>query len=54
MLYNLIQLVGEKACLCTVLLMDKDNAKVFCSKVFDLEEEFYCLESYLTYIINEE
>jgi hypothetical protein len=34
--------------------MDKDNAKVFCSKVFDLEEEFYCLESYLTYIINEE
>jgi nuclear pore complex protein Nup133 len=39
-----------------VLLMDKDNVEMFYSKVFFfyLKEVFYCLESYLTYIINEE
>ncbi|KAF8380785.1 hypothetical protein HHK36_028279 [Tetracentron sinense] len=37
-LWDLIQLVGEKACRNTVLLMDRDYAEVFYSKVSDLEE----------------
>ncbi|KAJ6338701.1 hypothetical protein OIU76_008208 [Salix suchowensis] len=53
-LWDLIQLVGERARCNTVLLMDRDNAEVFYSKVSDLEEVFYCLYSYLAYIINEE
>ena len=53
-LWDLIQLVGERARRNTVLLMDRDNAEVFYSKVSDLEEVFYCLHSYLTYLINEE
>lgn len=53
-LWDLIQLVGERARCNTVLLMDRDNAEVFYSKVSDLEEVFYCLHSYLTYLINEE
>ncbi|CAK7349111.1 unnamed protein product [Dovyalis caffra] len=53
-LWDLIQVVGERARRNTVLLMDRDNAEVFYSKVSDLEEVFYCLDSYLAYIINEE
>ncbi|KAJ0052167.1 hypothetical protein Pint_01861 [Pistacia integerrima] len=51
-LWDLIQLVGEKARRSTVLLMDRDNAEVFYSKVSDLEEVFYCLDRQLQYVIS--
>ncbi|KAL0445240.1 UNVERIFIED_CONTAM: Nuclear pore complex protein [Sesamum latifolium] len=51
-LWDLIQLVGEKARRNTVLLMDRDNAEVFYSKVSDLEEVFRCLERQLDYVIS--
>lgn len=50
-LWNLIQLVGEKARRNTVLLMDRDNTEVFYSKVSDIEELFYCFSHHLEYII---
>ncbi|KAJ4839202.1 hypothetical protein Tsubulata_048013 [Turnera subulata] len=53
-LWDLIQLIGEKARRNTVLLMDRDNAEVFYSKVSDLEEVFCCLDKHLKYIISEE
>lgn len=53
-LWNLIQLVGEKARRNTVLLMDRDNAEVFYSKVSDVEELFSCLSHHLQYIISGE
>lgn len=53
-LWDLIQLVGERARRSTVLLMDRDNAEVFYSKVSDLEEVFYCLDRQLEYIISTE
>ncbi|KAI3969523.1 hypothetical protein MKX01_020084 [Papaver californicum] len=51
-LWDLIQLVGERARRNTVLLMDRDNAEVFYSKVSDLEQVFYCLTDLLEYIIS--
>ncbi|XP_052207407.1 nuclear pore complex protein NUP133 [Diospyros lotus] len=53
-LWDLIQLVGEHARRCTVLLMDRDNAEVFYSRVSDLEELFYCLDKQLGYLIRTE
>lgn len=53
-LWDLIQLVGEKLRRNTVLLMDRDNAEVFYSKVSELEEVFICLDRHLEYIITEE
>lgn len=53
-LWDLIQLVGERARRNTVLLMDRDNAEVFYSKVSDLEELFYCLDKQFGYIISTE
>ncbi|CAN0897487.1 Nuclear pore complex protein NUP133 [Linum grandiflorum] len=53
-LWDLIQLVGERARRNTVLLMDRDNAEVFFSKVSDLEELFHCLDRHLEYILNED
>lgn len=53
-LWDLIQLVGERARRSTVLLMDRDNAEVFYSKVSDLEEVFHCLERHLYFVINGE
>lgn len=53
-LWDLIQLVGERARRSTVLLMDRDNAEVFYSKVSDLEEVFYCLDRQLECIISME
>lgn len=53
-IWDLIQLVGEKARQNTVLLMDRDNAEVFYSKVSELEEVFHCLERKLNLIISEE
>lgn len=53
-LWDLIQLVGDKSRRNTVLLMDRDNAEVFYSKISDLEEVFYCLSNHLQYIIKEE
>ncbi|CAI0383867.1 unnamed protein product [Linum tenue] len=53
-LWDLIQLVGERARRNTVLLMDRDNAEVFFSKVSDLEELFYCLDLHLDYILNDD
>ncbi|KAF8414232.1 hypothetical protein HHK36_002232 [Tetracentron sinense] len=53
-LWDLIQLVGEKARRNTVLLMDRDNAEVFYSKVSDLEEVFYCLDRQLEHLISGE
>ncbi|OWM79754.1 hypothetical protein CDL15_Pgr023166 [Punica granatum] len=53
-LWDLIQLVGERARRNTVLLMDRDNAEVFYSKVSDLEEVFYCLEMQLDYLVGVE
>lgn len=53
-LWDVIQLVGEKARRNAVLLMDRDNAEVFYSRVSDLEELFYCLSHNLHYIIDRE
>uniref|UniRef100_A0A453IKJ9 Uncharacterized protein n=1 Tax=Aegilops tauschii subsp. strangulata TaxID=200361 RepID=A0A453IKJ9_AEGTS len=53
-LWILIQLVGEKARRNTVLLMDRDNAEVFYSRVSDIEDLFYCLSHQLRYIITGE
>lgn len=53
-LWDLIQLVGERARRNTVLLMDRDNAEVFYSKVSELEEVFNCLDRHLEYIITME
>lgn len=53
-LWDLIQLVGERARRNTVLLMDRDNAEVFYSKVSDIEEMFYCLDRQLEYLISAE
>ncbi|XP_073123985.1 nuclear pore complex protein NUP133 [Henckelia pumila] len=53
-LWDLIQLVGERARRSTVLLMDRDNAEVFYSKVSDLEEIFHCLERQLNFVISGE
>lgn len=53
-LWDLIQMVGERARRNTVLLMDRDNAEVFYSKISDLEEVFYCLNKHLDYIISVE
>ncbi|XP_038713797.1 nuclear pore complex protein NUP133 isoform X1 [Tripterygium wilfordii] len=50
-LWDLIQLVGEKARQNTVLLMDRDNAEVFYSKIADLEEVFSCLDRHLEYAV---
>lgn len=49
---DLIQMVGERARRNTVLLMDRDNAEVFYSKVSDLEEVFYCLDKQLDYLVS--
>ncbi|XP_021724504.1 nuclear pore complex protein NUP133-like [Chenopodium quinoa] len=51
-LWDLIQIVGERARRNTVLLMDRDNAEVFYSKISNLEEVFYCLDRHLDHIIN--
>lgn len=53
-LWDLVQLVGERARRNTVLLMDRDNAEVFYSKVSDLEEVFNCLDRQLEYLVNAE
>ncbi|KAL5210845.1 hypothetical protein ABZP36_006468 [Zizania latifolia] len=53
-LWNLIQLVGEKARRNTVLLMDRDNAEVFYSRISDIEDLFHCLSHQLQYIITGE
>ncbi|XP_061361160.1 nuclear pore complex protein NUP133 isoform X2 [Gastrolobium bilobum] len=53
-LWDMIQLVGERARRNTVLLMDRDNAEVFYSKVSDLEDFFYCLDVELEYFIKPE
>lgn len=53
-LWDLIQLVGEKARRNTVLLMDRDNAEVFYSKVSVIEELFNCLSLHLPDIIGGE
>uniref|UniRef100_A0A0D9VRF8 Nucleoporin Nup133/Nup155-like N-terminal domain-containing protein n=1 Tax=Leersia perrieri TaxID=77586 RepID=A0A0D9VRF8_9ORYZ len=53
-LWNLIQLVGEKARRNTVLLMDRDNAEVFYSRVSDIEDLLHCLSHQLQYIITGE
>ncbi|KAH6785175.1 hypothetical protein C2S51_037630 [Perilla frutescens var. frutescens] len=53
-LWDLIQLVGERSRRNTVLLMDRENAEVFYSKVSDLEEVFHCLERHLEYVVNGE
>lgn len=53
-LWDLIQLVGERARRNIVLLMDRDNAEVFYSKVSELEEVFNCLDRHLEYIITTE
>lgn len=51
-LWDLIQIVGERARRNTVLLMDRDNAEVFYSKISNLEEVFYCLDRHLDHIVN--
>lgn len=51
-LWDLIQLVGERARRNIVLLMDRDNAEVLYSKVSDLEELFYCLDKHLGLLIS--
>ncbi|CAH2051524.1 unnamed protein product [Thlaspi arvense] len=53
-LWDLIQFVGERARQNTVLLMDRDNAEVFYSKVSEIEEVFHCLSRQLEYIIRDE
>ncbi|KAI3424632.1 uncharacterized protein J3R85_010523 [Psidium guajava] len=51
-LWDLIQFVGERARRNTVLLMDRENAEVFYSRVSELQEVFYCLEKQLDFLVN--
>ncbi|KAF7827344.1 nuclear pore complex protein NUP133 [Senna tora] len=53
-LWDMIQIVGERARRNTVLLMDRDNAEVFYSKVSDLEDFFYCLDGEIECVISPE
>lgn len=53
-LWDVIQIVGERARRNTVLLMDRDNAEVFYSKVSELEDFFYCLDGELECVIGPE
>lgn len=53
-LWDLIQIVSEKARRNTVLLMDRDSAEVFYSKVSDIEEVFNCIHQHLPHIIGGE
>ncbi|XP_028803086.1 nuclear pore complex protein NUP133 [Neltuma alba] len=53
-LWDVIQIVGERARRNTVLLMDRDNAEVFYSKVSELEDFFYCLDGELECVISPE
>ncbi|KAF3786219.1 Nuclear pore complex protein [Nymphaea thermarum] len=49
-LWDLIQLVGEKARRNNVLLMDREAVEIFYSKVSEIEEIFSCIHHYVSYI----
>ncbi|KAI4384924.1 hypothetical protein MLD38_003008 [Melastoma candidum] len=50
-LWDLIQLVGDRARRNIVLLLDRENAEVFYSRISDVEEFFNCLEREFDYLI---
>eukprot|EP00252_Welwitschia_mirabilis_P012500 TRINITY_DN2758_c0_g2_i2.p1 TRINITY_DN2758_c0_g2~~TRINITY_DN2758_c0_g2_i2.p1 ORF type:complete len:1023 (+),score=178.05 TRINITY_DN2758_c0_g2_i2:300-3368(+) len=52
-LWKLIQLAGENARRSNVMLMDRDTAEVFYSRVSDLEHFFFCVDRYLNHVIGE-
>lgn len=53
-LWDMIQIVGERARRNTVFLMDRDNAEVFYSKVSDIDDFFYCLHGDVKCVISPE
>ena len=53
-IWDIIQLLGEKSRQNTVLLMDRDNAEVFYSKVSEIHHLFDCLHNKLPFLIPEE
>ncbi|KAH9328849.1 hypothetical protein KI387_000957, partial [Taxus chinensis] len=53
-LWDLVQLVGEKARRNNVMLMDREKAEVFYSRVSYLEELFSCVHQHLTYVVGRE
>lgn len=53
-LWDLIQIVGEKARRNNVMLMDREKAEVFYSRVSDLEEFFSCVNQHLSYVVGRE
>ncbi|PKA57063.1 Eukaryotic translation initiation factor 3 subunit C [Apostasia shenzhenica] len=53
-LWELIQLVGDKARRNTVMLMDRDNDEIFYSRVSDIEDFFYCLSYHLSSLVGED
>ncbi|KAI4383213.1 hypothetical protein MLD38_009079 [Melastoma candidum] len=50
-LWDLIQLVGDRTRRNIVLLMDRENAEVFYSRISDVEEFFNCLAREFDYLI---
>eukprot|EP01018_Ginkgo_biloba_P017682 Gb_30615 [translate_table: standard] len=53
-LWDLVQLVGEKARRNNVMLMDREKAEVFYSRVSELEELFSCVHQHLGYVVGRE
>lgn len=53
-LWDLVQIVGEKARRNNVMLMDREKAEVFYSRVSELEELFACVNQHLTYVVGTE
>lgn len=53
-LWDLVQIVGEKARRNNVMLMDREKAEVFYSRVSELEELFSCVNQHLTYVVGRE
>ncbi|GLJ45780.1 hypothetical protein SUGI_0963470 [Cryptomeria japonica] len=53
-LWDLVQVVGEKTRRDNVMLMDREKAEVFYSRVSYLEELFLCVNQHLSYVIGRE
>ena len=51
-LWDLVQLTGEKARRSNVMLLDRDKAEVFYSRVSDLEDLFSCVHLHIELIVS--
>lgn len=53
-LWDLVQLVGEKARRNNVMLLDRDKAEVFYSRVSDIEDLFSCIHLHIDIVISKD